>query len=88
MPRKMSGRAMRTMEASIVAISMPRVVMKSAAHLCPSLARTGRTAARAAVASATWVIVVLRSVGPRRSVSVVTSLPPRPTFEEWTIPFC
>jgi hypothetical protein len=32
MPRKMSGSAMRTMEASIVAMSMPSVVMNSAAH--------------------------------------------------------
>ena len=38
MPRKMSGSAMRTMEASIVAISMPSVVMNSAIHLCRSLA--------------------------------------------------
>ena len=32
-PRKMSGRAMRTMEPSIVAISIPSVVMNSAVHL-------------------------------------------------------
>ena len=38
MPRKMSGSAMSTMEASIVAISMPSVVMNSAVHLCRSLA--------------------------------------------------
>ena len=38
MPRKMSGSAMSTMEASIVAISMPSVVMNSAIHLWRSLA--------------------------------------------------
>ncbi len=38
MPRKMSGSAMRTMEASIVAMSIPRVVMNSAVHLWRSLA--------------------------------------------------
>ena len=37
MPRKMAGSAMRTMEASIVAMSMPSVVMNNAAHLCRSL---------------------------------------------------
>ena len=37
MPRKMSGSAMRTMEASIVAINMPSVVMNSAVHLWRSL---------------------------------------------------
>ena len=33
MPRKMSGSAMRTIEALIVAIKMPRVVLESAIHL-------------------------------------------------------
>ncbi len=37
MPRKMSGSAMSTMEASIVAMSMPSVVMNSAVHLWVSL---------------------------------------------------
>ena len=33
MPRKMSGSEMRTMEPSIVAMSMPNVEMNSATHL-------------------------------------------------------
>jgi hypothetical protein len=33
MPRKTSGRAISTMELSMVAISMPRVEMNSAIHL-------------------------------------------------------
>ena len=33
MPRKMSGRAIRVIEPSIVAMSMPRVEMKRATHL-------------------------------------------------------
>jgi len=33
MPRKMSGRAINTMEPSMVAINMPRVEMKRATHL-------------------------------------------------------
>ena len=33
MPRKMSGSEMRTMDPSIVAMSMPRVEMNSATHL-------------------------------------------------------
>ena len=37
----MSGSAMRTMEASIVAISMPSVVMNSAVHLWRSLTWAG-----------------------------------------------
>jgi hypothetical protein len=38
MPRKTAGSAMRTMDASIVAMSMPSVVMKSAAHWWRSFA--------------------------------------------------
>ncbi len=33
MPRKMSGSAMSTIDPSMVAISIPRVEMKSAIHL-------------------------------------------------------
>ncbi len=33
MPRKIAGRAMRTMEASRDAMNMPRVVLDSAVHL-------------------------------------------------------
>ena len=33
MPRKMSGRAISTIEPSMVAISMPRVEMNRAIHL-------------------------------------------------------
>ena len=41
MPRKMAGSAIRTIDASMVAISMPSVVMNRAIHLCRSLAATG-----------------------------------------------
>ncbi len=63
----------------MVAMSMPRVVMKSAVHLCRSLARTGGRAERAVAVSTTSVTGPLRTVGLRHYVSVGTSLPPRPT---------
>ena len=72
-PRKMAGSAMRTMDASIVAINMPSVVMKSAIHLCRSLA--------AACASATWVM-------PGGPSLVVLVARPRPVIRNRRFRFC
>jgi hypothetical protein len=52
MPRKTAGSAMRTMDASIVAMSMPSVVMKSAAHWWRSFAGVGPSLCGQGTASA------------------------------------
>ena len=52
----MSGSAMSTMEASIVAISIPSVVMNSAIHLRRSLAAGACTAGEKAAVTPTSVV--------------------------------
>ena len=76
MPRKMAGSAMRTMEASIVAMSIPSVVMNNAAHLWRSLTAGEPSMWPAAEGTAVMATTTGPPTGRERSASVVCWMPP------------